>query len=210
MPKTGPFDTYSDAYDEWFQKNADLYESELAAIRPLIPRQGEGMEVGIGSGKFAAPFDIWIGVEPSEQMAAKARMLGIDVYPGVAEVLPFSDERFEFVLMVTTVCFVDDVPASFRETFRVLKSGGCIIIGFVDRESDLGRRYEKNRETSRFYKEAVFYSAQEVLHYLEGAGFNIRETRQTLIPGEEPGTVLDGFGKGAFVAIKGVKHDSEM
>ena len=75
MPKTESFEKYSDAYDEWFKKNFDLYEAELEAIRQLIPPPGsEGMEVGVGSGKFAAPLGIKIGVEPSEKMAIKARL----------------------------------------------------------------------------------------------------------------------------------------
>jgi len=206
MPKIEPFEKHSDAYDEWFNKNYDLYEAELEAIRQLIPPPGaEGMEVGVGSGKFAAPLGIKIGVEPSEKMAIKARMKGINVYSGVAEELPFSDGRFDFILMVTTICFVDDVIKSFRESFRVLKPGGWIIVGFVDKESELGRQYANKREKSVFYKEATFFSTQEVLKYLKEAGFGILKIRQTLIPGELPETILDGFGKGAFIVIKGVK-----
>ena len=33
MPKIEPFEKHSDAYDEWFNKNIDLYEAELDAIR---------------------------------------------------------------------------------------------------------------------------------------------------------------------------------
>jgi len=206
MPKTEPFEKHSDAYDEWFEKNSDLYEAELEAIRQLIPLpEAEGVEVGVGSGKFAAPLGIKIGVEPSEKMAIKARKQGINVYPGIAEDLPFPDGRFDFVLMVTTICFVDDVIKSFREAFRVLKPGGCIIVGFVDKESKLGRHYAEEREESKFYKEATFFSAQEVLKYLEEAGFRPVRIKQTLIPGVSPETILDGFGKGAFVAIRGVK-----
>jgi len=206
MPKTEPFEKYSDAYDEWFEKNSDPYEMELEVIRRLIPSGGEeGMEVGVGSGKFAAPFGIRIGVEPSERMAIRARAHGIDVYQGIAEELPFPDGRFDFVLMVTTICFVDDIDTSFREVFRVLKPGGCIIVGFVDKESELGRQYADRKEGSRFYKEATFFSTQEVLTHLETAGFEITETRQTLIPGEVPETIVEGFGRGAFVAVKGVK-----
>ncbi len=206
MPKIEPFEKHSDAYDEWFRKNADFYEAELRAIRQLIPPSGaEGMEVGVGSGKFAAPLGIKIGVEPSEKMAIKARIQGINVFPGVAEELPFSNGRFDFVLMVTTICFVDDVIKSFKETFRVLKPSGCIIIGFVDKESKLGRQYVDKREKSKFYKDAVFFSTQEMLKYLEDVGFEIVKIRQTLIPGELPETILDNFGKGAFVVVKGVK-----
>ena len=206
MPKTESFEKHSDAYEEWFEKNRDLYEAELEAVRQLIPFPGaEGMEVGVGSGKFAAPLGIAIGVEPSEKMTIKARKQGINVYPGVAEDLPFPDGRFDFVLMVTTICFVDDVLQSFREVFRVLKPGACIIIGFVDKESKLGRHYSEKREESKFYREATFFSAQEVLKYLEEAGFRPEGIKQTLIPGAPPETILDGFGQGAFVIIKGVK-----
>ncbi len=205
MPKTEPFDEYSDAYDEWFKKNVDLYKAELKAIRPLIPPHGsEGLEVGVGSGKFAVPLGIKTGVEPSEKMAAKARRQGINVYPGVAEALPFADGKFDFILMVTTICFLDDVFMSFREAVRVLKSGGSIIAGFIDKESDRGKQYESRKEQSRFYKDAAFLSAQEVQMYLEKAGFEIVSIKQTLIPGELTDTIQDGFGKGAFVVIKGV------
>ena len=203
-----PFEKYSDAYDEWFKRNSDLYDAELEAVRQLIPSGIEGMEVGVGSGKFAAPLGIKIGVEPSEKMAAKARMQGIDVYHGVAEALPFSDCRFDFILMVTTICFVDNILKSFTEAFRVLKLGGSIIVGFIDKESELGRQYEDRREESYFYKEATFFSTQEVLHYLKRAGFEIEQIRQNLIPGELPSTILDGFGQGAFVVVKGTRKPS--
>lgn len=208
MPKTEPFDKYSDEYDLWFEKNVELYEAELEAIRQLIPPHGsEGLEVGVGSGKFALPLGIKIGVEPSENMAARARMQGVEVYPGVAEKLPFSDNKFDFILMVTTICFVDDVLKSFREAYRVLKPSGYIIVGFIDKESELGKKYDADKEQSKFYKDAVFFSAQEVETYLKRAGFEIEKIRQTLIPGELTETILDGFGKGAFVVIKGVASE---
>lgn len=74
MPKIGPFEKHSDEYDEWFIKNYDVYQAELEAIRQLIPfPQAKGLEVGVGSGNFAVPFGIKVGVEPSEQMALKAK-----------------------------------------------------------------------------------------------------------------------------------------
>jgi len=207
MPKIGPFEKYSDEYDEWFEKNIDFYKSELEAIRQFLPPPGaEGMEVGVGSGKFAVPLGIKIGVEPSEKMTIKARMQGIDVYPGVAEKLPFADGKFDFVLMVTTICFVDDVIKSFREVFRVLKDSGFIIIGFVDKESKLGKQYFAKKKNSKFYKDATFYSTPEVMKYLKKTGFGTTNILQTLIPNELPETILEGFGRGAFVVIKGMKN----
>ena len=206
MPKIEPFEKYSNVYDKWFDNHIDFYVAELEAIRQLIfPPGAEGMEVGVGSGKFAAPLGIKIGVEPSEKMASKARLKGIDVHSGTAEELPFSDSRFDFVLMVTTICFVDDVIKSLREVFRVLKPGGFIIVGFVDRESELGKQYSERRESSRFYKDATFFSPLEVLKYLKASGFVTTNILQTLIPGELPKTILEGFGRGAFIVIKAMK-----
>ncbi len=207
MPKIDIFEKYSDAYDDWFEKNPDAYAVELKAIRQLLPAgDARGMEIGVGSGKFAVPLGITIGLEPSEQMANKAEKLGIKIYSGVAEDLPFSDHEFDFILMVTTICFVDDIVQSFREALRVLTPGGCVLIGFVDKKSELGRKYMENRNKSKFYKEAIFFSTQEVLDHLQTAGFGTTEVKQTLIPGDTEKTVLDGFGQGAFVVIKAIKE----
>jgi ubiquinone/menaquinone biosynthesis C-methylase UbiE len=137
-------------------------------------------------------------------MAVKAKSLGIEVHTGVAEALPFSAAQFDFVLMVTTICFVDDVVKSFQEALRVLVPGGSIIVGFVDVDSDLGQKYLLNRHKSKFYQQATFFSTQQVLDYLESAGFGRTEVKQTLIPGETQ-QVRDGFGDGAFVVIKAFK-----
>lgn len=109
------------------------------------------MEVGVGSGKFTAPLGIKTGVEPSPKMADKARKLGIQVLLGIAEDLPVSDNSFDFVLMVTTICFVDDFKKSFQEACRVLKKDGFIVIGFIDKDSELDKIYRANRDKSRFY-----------------------------------------------------------
>lgn len=206
MPKTGPFDTYCDAYDEWFEKNSELYHTELEAIRRLVPSPcDKGVEVGVGSARFAAALGIPIGVEPSLSMALRAKKRGVQVVRGVAEALPFSNGGVAFVTMVTTICFVDDIPLSFREAYRVLRPGGCLIVGFIDKESELGAQYARDREKSRFYKEATLYSVREVSKAFKYAGFSRFKLIQTLVPGEPAGSILDGSGKGAFVVIRGDK-----
>jgi len=208
MPKTAAFERFADAYDGWFEDHRSLYEAELQAIGQLMPpSEVEAMEVGVGSGKFALPLGIRVGVEPSEKMAARARALGIDVQAGVAEALPYPDERFDLVLMVTTICFLDNVATSLAECSRVLRPGGSLIVGFVDKASDLGQRYLQKQGESRFYGEATFFSAAEVAAYLRDAGFIVTETRQALIPDEPPGLIKEGSGRGGFIAIKGIKPD---
>lgn len=75
-----------------------------------------------------------------------AQERGINVLDGIAENLPFKHCAFDFALMVTTICFVDDLKEAFRETYRVLKERGSFINGFIDQESLIGRIYERNKE----------------------------------------------------------------
>jgi len=203
MAKTEPFDKYSARYDEWFEKNYNTYQTEIHTIRQFIPPGNlKSLEIGIGSGKFAKPLNIKLGIEPSNAMGRKSNALGIQVIPGTAENLPFSDSVFDFALMVTVICFVDDILLSFQESYRILKPGGFLIVGFVDKESALGRQYQKMKNSNVFYQKAVFYSAEETIHYLKQAGFKDIQTKQSLIPGGPENSILDGYGKGAFVAIK--------
>ena len=126
MAKTDPFDTYADDYDRWFDEHALVYEAELKAVEALLPLTREGgLEVGVGSGKFASRLRVPVGVEPSRAMAERAAKLGIDVYPGVAEALSFPDESFRYVLMVVTICFVDDPLRAFQEAYRVHRGWLC-------------------------------------------------------------------------------------
>jgi len=208
MPKTEVFDKYYKDYDNWFFKNELAYKAELNLIRKLIPK-GKGLEIGVGTGKFSVPFGIKDGVEPSDKMAEIAKEKGIRVVKGVAEDLPYDDNSFDFVLLVTTICFIDDPLKTLEEARRVVKSDGHIIIGFVDRESMIGQEYEKYKDQSKFYSPAIFYSSKEIEDYLKNSGFSEIESYQTLfhplnqIKEVEP--VTKGYGRGAFIGMRGKK-----
>lgn len=209
MTKTAPFDGQAIDYDAWFETHRDLYLAELEAVRSFIPASGSGVEIGAGSGRFAAPLGIPIGVEPAPRMAALARQRGIEVLEGIAEALPFADGSFDFAVMVTVVCFLDDVARAFREAFRILKPKGTLVIGFIDRESELGRQYSQKKEQSRFYRDAVFYSVSELEELLTRAGFYDFAYRQTLVPGETTAlTVREGHGSGGFVVVRAQRRSS--
>ena len=208
MARIESFEKYSKEYDKWFIKNQNIYLAELNAIKRLVPSDKFGVEIGVGSGRFALPLGIKVGVEPSRKMAEISRKRGIQVSEGVAEQLPFNDKTFDFVLMITTICFVDDLVKSFKEAYRVLKTDGFIIVGFVDKESEFGKRYQLKREKSKFYKDATFYSVTEVIDFLRKTNFENVVIRQTVFSSRtgriDP--VEDGYGKGSFVIIKAIKQ----
>lgn len=205
MVKIAPFEKFSEEYDEWFDSNKDKYAAELRALSCFIPANANGLEVGVGSGKFAAPLGVKTGVEPAQNMAKKAEKQGIHVLSGVAEDLPIADNTFDFVLMVTTICFVDDLKKSFMEAFRVLNKEGFIVLGFIDKDSELGKVYRANKDKSHFYNIAEFFSTEEVLDCLNEAGFGNFEIKQTIFPGNDTQHIENGFGTGSFVVIKGLK-----
>ena len=206
MAKIEPFEKLTERYDRWFEEHAGVYAAELQALRSLLPTSfSRGIEIGVGSGRFAAPLGIDRGVEPSEKMAALARQRGIDVVAGVAESLPLPDASFDLALMVTTICFVDDPLRSLQEMWRILRPGGCCLLGFIDKDTPLGRHYLEHRAESDFYRNARFFAADEVLALLRQAGFSGCHTVQTLFGrdlGELQGDFEPGHGRGAFVAVR--------
>ena len=205
MPRVKPFEEHPNYYDEWFEKNNAVYESELQALKTLLPKGKKVVEIGVGSGRFSAPLDIQTGIEPSAQMRKLARKRGIDAREGVAEKLPLDDSQFDFALMVTTICFLDDIEKAFREVNRILKPDGEFIIGFIDKESAVGKMYQQHKNESVFYSVATFYSVNEVISYLKRTGFRDFEFVQTIFLNlteiKEPEPVKTGYGEGSFVGI---------
>jgi len=210
MPKTGPFDNYSNEYEDWFIINKYAFQSELNAIKKALPDNGGIVEVGIGSGIFAAPLGVKEGIDPSKAMREKAKKRDIRVMDAVAENLPYADQSKDAVLMVTTICFVDDIYKSFQEVHRVLKDNGHFIIGFVDKNSPIGKFYLEQKDENVFYKDATFFGTEELYEILEDTGFKINNTYQTVFGKiekiNEVQNVLFGYGEGSFVVIKAHKN----
>jgi len=200
------FDMHAREYDQWYEKNKCLYLSELKALRQLLPKQGKCLEIGVGTGRFAGPLGIKYGVEPSDNMAIIAEKRGVKVYKGIAEKLPFPDKSFDYVLFVTTLCFVKDIKKALKEARRVLRKNGVVIIGMLDKDSKLGRKYFQKREDSSFYRNAKLHSASEIIFLLKKYGFKTNKIIQTIF-GEcdKAQKFKKCSGEGLFVAIKSVK-----
>lgn len=160
----------------------------------------------VGTGRFAQALGIKTGIDPSNQMRELTARRGIRALAGVGEDLPFPDHSFDLMLMSTTVCFLDDMDASFREAFRVLMPGEHILIGFIDADCPIGRLYMKHKDESFFYREARFYTATDIDKKLKLSGFTDLAFAQTVFrPLDEIDsveTVEDGYGKGSFVVIR--------
>ncbi|HES77127.1 MAG TPA: class I SAM-dependent methyltransferase [bacterium] len=219
---SNPFETHVQRYEDWFERHPGNFVSELLTLRALLPWEGEGLEVGVGSGRFAAPLGVRTGLDPSSAMLALASTRGIKTVQGVAENLPFPNTSFDYGLIVTTLCFVQSPERMLSEIKRVLRLGGRLVIGFIDRASPLGQHYQAHQAGSLFYRNAVFYSADEVNRLLTRTGFHVDTWVQTLTrpPGETtavaPNAIwannIDGIepmhsghGSGGFVVVGATK-----
>lgn len=209
MARIRPFEEHTQQYEDWFTVHRFVYESEIKALQQFVAQSENSLEIGVGSGRFAVPLGIKRGLEPSPKMREIARLHGILVDNGVGENLPYKAASFELVLMVTTICFLDNVSQSFLEVHRVLKPTGSFIIGFIDKNSPLGKIYLKHQKENLFYREAQFYSVAEVLDLLQKAGFGNFQFIQTIFHGLEEikkiEPVKSGYGEGSFVVVKARK-----
>jgi SAM-dependent methyltransferase len=203
-----PFERHADRYEDWFSRNRSAYLSELDAVRALLP-DVVGVEIGVGTGRFAGSLGIGLGIDPSREMLRIARDRGIEVVRGVAEALPLKDSSLGVALLVTTICFVDSPRRAIEEAYRILMPGGSLVIGFIDKTSPLGRQYMERSKESVFYNVATFYSVDELRSHLESAGFRGFDFVQTIYRPLSAITtreqVKDGYGDGSFVVIRATK-----
>jgi ubiquinone/menaquinone biosynthesis C-methylase UbiE len=193
-------------YDKWYDTHRALYLSELAALKKAVPT-GTGLEIGVGTGRFAAPLAVRFGLDPAINMLKLAKMRRVQVVQGRGENLPFKNESFHFVQIVFVVEFVDDLLPFLKETARTLRRDGVLILGFIDKNSQWGGYYARNASHRRFFHPP---SPEEILCILKRINLELEEAFQTLFQPppdieheEEP---RSGFGQGGFVVLKARKR----
>jgi ubiquinone/menaquinone biosynthesis C-methylase UbiE len=197
------FDHYYQKYDTWYDTHKFAYLSELEAIKKVLPKKGKGLEIGVGTGRFAAPLGIKYGIDPSKKMLEITRKRGVEVKLGHGEKLPFANASFNYVAIIITLCFTKDPLKVLSEAGRVLKKNGKVIIGIIDKDSFLGKFYQKKK--SIFYKQANFFGIPELVGLLKATGFNRISYYQTIykLPDKIKSVqkTREGFGRGGFVVI---------
>ena len=133
------FNSHYRKYDSWYKRNKFVYLSELSAIRKILPKKGKGLEIGVGTGRFACALGITAGIDPSKKMIGIARKRGIDARLGSGEHLPFEEDSFDYVAIIITLSFVKNPIGVLKEARRILRRNGKIIIGIIDKDSFLGK-----------------------------------------------------------------------
>lgn len=182
--QNNPFESLANQYDKWFDspRGREIFSLEVACLQQLIGNlEGRWLEVGVGTGRFAKALGIKEGIDPAQAVLKIAADRGIKVNLARAEDIPYPAETFDGLLMVVTICFLDNPAEALEECYRILRRQGRLIIGLVPADSPWGRFYaEKGRENHPFYSVAKFYTSQEVIELANKAGLTFYAARSCL------------------------------
>jgi ubiquinone/menaquinone biosynthesis C-methylase UbiE len=173
-----------------------LAEWREAIRRHLRPSPGMTVvDVGAGTGQFAAAFHDWfeldvIAVEPSAAMRSQIpRTPGIQAFEGDASVLPLRHASADAAWLSLVIQHIPDLGAAAREIRRVLRPGAPVLIrqGFPDRYEPAGKLKQNRIELIRWFPETArtantFPSLAETREAFAAAGFRqeaLEEVRET-------------------------------
>ncbi|MBK6920719.1 MAG: methyltransferase domain-containing protein [Deltaproteobacteria bacterium] len=146
------------------------------------------LDVGTGDGTYAlvaasrGAEATGVDVDPEMLRAAEQRAgamkLDVSFVKGRAERLPVDDRRFDLVLAVTVLCFVEDPAASFRELARVLRPGGRVVLGELGRHNLwAASRRVRGWLGSPTWRAAHFWTRGELRRHLSDAGLTVEAAR---------------------------------
>ena len=166
------FNDQATQYALWYQtpegQYADTLEKKLF-LKLVRPKSGQSvLDIGCGTGHNLAFFKELelkaAGIDASKPMLAIAsKKLGPDaeLYWGHAEALPFDNDSFDIVTLITVLEFVSDPTKVLKEAGRVARAQ--IYLGILNKISLLGiKRRIKGKFRDSIYNQAKFYSIWEI------------------------------------------------
>lgn len=227
--KREKFDGYAERYDEWFVKNANLFESELRLFKKALGDiAGKRMlSVGCGSGLFESCIDASgiDGLEPSADMAAIAEKRGVKVvHGGTIEDFEVPADTYDVIYFNGSSSYMEDLVPVYGKCLAALKAGGRLVLLDVPKESAFGFMYLLGKSLGTYEHEflagtmpelpyplalaasGVWHTTEEKIGILKALGVTRFEFWQTLVKNplytnEAPEDVVEGYKSGGYVAI---------
>ncbi len=208
MATAGLFDKLASEYDNWYIHHRITALNEVNLVKSMLAYTRKPcLEIGVGSGFFASYVDCMYGVDPSVSMLTIARGRGVEVALGRGERLPIASSSVGTVLIVVTICFLDDPEETLHEAWRILTPSGSLVTCIVPRESPWGSLYvELGKSGHPFYSKARFYSVEELVRMSESVGFRVESIKATLTykpwEPERPDRIVEYTGYEGFTCIR--------
>jgi ubiquinone/menaquinone biosynthesis C-methylase UbiE len=186
------------------------------------------VDLGTGTGRYAIEAahrgaDV-TGVDASPAMLSLARSqveLPVTFVQADLAHLPFDDGSFDAAIAVTALCFVAEPEEVLREVARVLRPGGRLVLGELNRWSlwALQRRLEGMARPT-IYRQAHFRSIGELHRLLARADLHLADWEGVLhLPPVNNAAFLAALGPlerlgerftpwlGAFLAVAAARAD---
>lgn len=149
------FDEMAKSYDGWYETKmggfADKVQTDLAFRLFPIQAGQRILDVGCGTGNFCLKLAKAgcrvTGVDVSAAMLAiardKAARAGADITFREMDAgrLSFPDGAFDGAISMAAFEFIKEPVQALHEMLRVVKRGGCVLIGAINKESAWGRLY---------------------------------------------------------------------
>ena len=141
--------------------------------KDLLTRYGKGpslFEIGTATGRFVGFVEKtgwdYTGIDISAQMLRLSKNNGSKLVQGDAEEIPLRSDIFDTVICLHTFHFLPNPLACIRESQRVLRSGGLLILIF---ETDNWLRRMALR-TNMFESDQCYFKTQEVTGMIRSYG----------------------------------------
>ncbi|MFX1520787.1 MAG: class I SAM-dependent methyltransferase [Promethearchaeota archaeon] len=190
-----PKETYWSKFAADYADNVDYVvgkDVHQAIIKKLSEERnlGEVIELGCGTGYFTKIIcknsSKVIATDLSDEMLEQARIQlkefqNVIVQKANCESTPFPSGRFDTVFMANLIHFVENPLKTLQESYRLLKTGGLLLI--TSYTSYSMKRFEKIKLVFRFLRKCGRppsyarndYSPDELSTLVESAGFDVKE-----------------------------------
>ena len=164
-------------YDNYYLsetgKKIDKIEKQIISFYLSNLLRGNLLELGSGTGHWTSffcqkGFNV-TAIDESEAMikiANSKKISNASFLKADAGHLPFPDHSFPVVATITMLEFVEDPAKILDEINRVLKPGGSLIVGCLNKNSELGKIKDKDP----VFRNGYFYSIGEVKDMLSRFG----------------------------------------
>ncbi len=173
------------SYDGWYKSpfGALCHRLERDALFSLTGfRPGElVLDAGCGIGVYLEELRRLgisaVGLDEDEEMlayASRTRGAGLPLVRARFQELPFKPHSFDKVLSVCALEFLPDPLPALKELSGTLKSGGILLLGFLNIDSPWARlRMEKAKRAASVWRGVRFYSLAELAGIALKAGLSL-------------------------------------